>query len=132
MTAQVRRPGRPRSGKGSAEALPRGGEETAEATRRGRPRSEKAHQAILDAAAELLLARGLSAVSMEAVAGRARVSKATIYRWWPTKETLALDALYTKWAEARPQSRDTRSLRGDLLALLRPRPGWPAAGPTAG
>jgi AcrR family transcriptional regulator len=54
------------------------------------------------------------------VAERAGVSKATIYRWWPTKETLALDALYTEWAAARPQPRDTGSLRGDLLSLLRP------------
>jgi AcrR family transcriptional regulator len=57
---------------------------------RGRPRSEKAHEAILAAAAELLLARGLGAVSMDTVAEQAGVSKATIYRWWPTKETLAL------------------------------------------
>jgi AcrR family transcriptional regulator len=96
------------------------GEMTAEAPRRGRPRSEKARQAILEAAAELLLARGLSAVSMDAVAEQAGVSKATIYRWWPTKETLALDALYTEWAAARPSPRDTGSLRGDLLSLLRP------------
>jgi AcrR family transcriptional regulator len=87
---------------------------------RGRPRSQKAHDAVLKAAAELLLARGLSAVSMDAVAERAGVSKATIYRWWPTKETLALDALYTEWAAARPESEDTGTLRGDLLALLRP------------
>src|ERR1019366_1796448 len=87
---------------------------------RGRPRSEKARQAILEAAAELLLARGLSAVSMDAVAEQAGVSKATIYRWWPTKETLALDALYAEWAAARPSPRDTGSLRGDLLSLLRP------------
>jgi len=93
---------------------------TAEAPQRGRPRSEKAHKAILDAAAELLLARGLAAVSMDAVAERAGVSKATIYRWWPSKETLALDALYTEWAAARPFARDTGSLRGDLLVLLRP------------
>ena len=99
---------------------------------RGRPRSEKAHKAILDAAAELLLARGLSAVSMDAVAERAGVSKATIYRWWPTKETLALDALYTEWAAARPHPRDTGSLRGDLLSLLRPWAGWPAAARTGG
>ncbi|HUY51131.1 MAG TPA: TetR/AcrR family transcriptional regulator [Streptosporangiaceae bacterium] len=96
------------------------GDVPAEAPQRGRPRSEKAHKAILDAAAELLLARGLSAVSMDAVAERAGVSKATIYRWWPTKETLALDALYTEWAAARPYPRDTGSLRGDLLSLLRP------------
>ena len=95
------------------------GDVTAEPARRGRPRSEKARLAILEAAADLLLARGLSAVSMDAVAERAGVSKATIYRWWPTKETLALDALYNEWAAARP-ARDTGSLRGDLLSMLRP------------
>jgi AcrR family transcriptional regulator len=57
---------------------------------------------------------------MDAVAERAGVSKATIYRWWPTKETLALDALFNEWAAATPDTRDTGSLRGDLLALLRP------------
>jgi AcrR family transcriptional regulator len=96
------------------------GDVTAEPPRRGRPRSEKARVAILEAAAELLLARGLSAVSMDAVAERAGVSKATIYRWWPTKETLALDALYNEWAAVQPPARDTGSLRGDLLSLLRP------------
>jgi len=120
MATQAQQRGRPRSGKGSAEAPPRGGEPAAGAAPRGRPRSEKAHKAILDAAAELLLARGLSAVSMDAVAERAGVSKATIYRWWPTKETLALDALYTEWATVGPSPRDTGSLRSDLLALLRP------------
>jgi AcrR family transcriptional regulator len=91
-----------------------------DAPRRGRPRSEKARNAILDAAAELLLEHGLGAVSMDAVAGRAGVSKATIYRWWPTKETLALDAIYHEWEAVRPRSRRTASLRGDLLSLLRP------------
>jgi AcrR family transcriptional regulator len=57
---------------------------------------------------------------MDAVAGRAGVSKATIYRWWPTKETLALDAIYHEWEAVRPRSRQTNSLRGDLLSLLRP------------
>jgi len=97
-----------------------GDEATADAPRRGRPRSEKARLAILEAAAELLLARGLSAVSMDAVAERAGVSKATIYRWWPTKETLALDALYNEWAGVQPRTRSTGTLRGDLLGLLRP------------
>ncbi len=99
---------------------PAAGAGAAEAQRRGRPRSEKARVAILQAAAELLLARGLSEVSMDAVAERAGVSKATIYRWWPTKETLALDALYNEWAAAVPSPRVTGSLRGDLLSLLRP------------
>src|SRR4029078_8731638 len=96
------------------------GEAVAEAPRRGRPRSEKARLGILEAAAELLLARGLSAVSMDTVAERAGVSKATIYRWWPTKETLALDALYTEWSAAAPVPRDTNSLRGDLVELMAP------------
>ena len=91
-----------------------------EQKRRGRPRSEKARQAILAAAIDLLLAQGLQAVSMDEVADRAGVSKATIYRWWPTKETLALDALYHEWDTFRPSLPDTGSLRGDLLALLRP------------
>jgi AcrR family transcriptional regulator len=115
---QVPQRGTPPGGQGSARAPARTGQATAPAPR-GRPRSEKARKAVLDAAAELLLARGLSAVSMDAVAERAGVSKATIYRWWPTKETLALDALYSEW-DARPHPRDTGSLRGDLLALLRP------------
>ncbi len=85
---------------------------------RGRPRSQPARQAVLAAAAELLLTRGLAAVSMDAVAARAGVSKATIYRWWPTKETLALDALYEQLAEPSPEAPDTGTLRGDLLALL--------------
>jgi AcrR family transcriptional regulator len=93
---------------------------TTSAQRRGRPRSEKAREAILTAAAELLLARGLGAVSMDTVAEQAGVSKATIYRWWPNKERLALDALYREWDAPRPAARETGSVRGDLLGLLRP------------
>jgi AcrR family transcriptional regulator len=96
---------------------------------RGRPRSERAREAILTSAAELLLAHGLAAVSMDAVASRAGVSKATIYRWWPTKETLALDALYTRWAVAQQPDVDTGSLRGDLLALLHPWARLASSGP---
>jgi AcrR family transcriptional regulator len=95
------------------------GNPTTAAPKRGRPRSEKARHAILEAAAKLLLLRGLGAVSMDAVAETAGVSKATIYRWWPSKEMLALDALLD-WAGASAPARDTGALREDLLALVRP------------
>ena len=88
--------------------------------RRGRPRSERARKAVLEAAAALLLAQDGEAVSMDALAERAGVSKATIYRWWRTKETLTLDALYHEWATASVPDPDTGTLRGDLLLLLRP------------
>jgi AcrR family transcriptional regulator len=93
----------------------------AETRPRGRPRSAKAQQAILAAAIELLLEQGLHVMSMDDVAERAGVSKATIYRWWASKELLALDALATDSATPTPSSeRDTGSLRGDLLARFRP------------
>jgi AcrR family transcriptional regulator len=93
---------------------------TEETRPRGRPRSEKARTAILAAAIDLLLEQGLHAMSMDDVAQRAGVSKATIYRWWPSKELLALDALATAWATPTPDTqRNTGSLRGDLLAGLR-------------
>jgi AcrR family transcriptional regulator len=88
---------------------------------RGRPRSETARTAILAAAAELLLAEDADTVSMDEVAERAGVSKATIYRWWPSKETLTLDALLNEWgSDQRSTRRETGSLRGDLLAVIRP------------
>jgi AcrR family transcriptional regulator len=60
-------------------------------------------------------------MNMDDVAERAGVSKATIYRWWASKEMLALDALATAWAVPTSGKRaDTGSLRGDLLAHLRP------------
>jgi AcrR family transcriptional regulator len=87
--------------------------------RRGRPRSEKARTAILAAAADLLLDQGAARMSMDGVAERAGVSKATIYRWWPSKEVLALDAL-GEWSGAGVGEHDTGSLRGDLLANILP------------
>ncbi len=93
---------------------------TADAPRRGRPRSETARRAILRAASELLLERGLNSISMDAVAERAGTGKATIYRWWPSKELLALDALFSEWEPSQPATRDTGALAGDLLALMLP------------
>ena len=101
------------------------------AMRRGRPRSEARKQAILQAAFELLGERGLAATSMDAVAERAGVSKATIYRWWDSKELLALDALYAAWDTAGPVTRETGTLRAEMLALVRPWVRLVAAGPSA-
>ena len=84
---------------------------------RGRPRSQEADRAILTATAELLADRGLSAMSIEEVAARAGVGKTTIYRRWPSKGLLALDAFVTSFREAQPPN-DTGTLRGDLLAAL--------------
>jgi AcrR family transcriptional regulator len=99
--------------------------------RRGRPRSEARKQAILHAAFELLGERGLGATSMDAVADRAGVSKATIYRWWESKELLALDALYAAWDTPGPAPRQTGTLRSQMLALVRPWVRLAAAGPSA-
>jgi AcrR family transcriptional regulator len=98
---------------------------------RGRPRSEARKQAILQAAFDLLGERGLEATSVDAVADRAGVSKATIYRWWDSKELLALDALYAQWDVAVPATRQTGSLRAEMLALVRPWVRLAAAGPSA-
>jgi AcrR family transcriptional regulator len=96
-------------------------ETTAKTRPRGRPRSAKAQKAILATAIEVLLEQGLRAMSMDDVAKRAGVSKATIYRWWASKELLALDALATEWEAPTPSTElDTGSLRGDLLARLHP------------
>jgi AcrR family transcriptional regulator len=59
----------------------------------GRPRSEKAHRAILDAARAELIEEGFTRFRLEHVAARAGVGKATIYRRWPSKEALAADLL---------------------------------------
>ncbi|MBO0894723.1 MAG: TetR/AcrR family transcriptional regulator [Acidimicrobiales bacterium] len=86
--------------------------------RRGRPRSKQSEQAILLAAADLLVERGLGAMSIEEVAARAGVGKATIYRRWSTRGTLALDAFVADYLKRQPLP-DTGSLRGDLTAALR-------------
>src|SRR6476469_5536211 len=63
--------------------------------RPGRPRDERADRAIIAATLELFASEGYSALSVEAVAVKAEVSKATIYRRWPGKRELVLDALAT-------------------------------------
>ena len=89
----------------------------ASGAQRGRPRSAEADRAILNAAVDLLAERGLAAMSIEEVAARAGVGKATIYRRWSSKGLLALDAFVTSFQEQQPLP-DTGTLRGDLIAAL--------------
>jgi AcrR family transcriptional regulator len=83
--------------------------------RRGRPRSEDADRAILDSAFSLLAEQGYSGMTVEAVAVRAGVGKATIYRRWPSKAELTFDALDRIPAIPDPER---ESLRADLVTWL--------------
>lgn len=85
----------------------------------GRPRSARADEAIVEAVLDLL-AEGtpFDGLSMESVAARAGVGKATIYRRWPNKEALVFDAVATVKGE--PAQIAGESVRDDLVTLLRP------------
>jgi AcrR family transcriptional regulator len=88
--------------------------------RPGRPRSEAAERAILDAVLGLL-GEGVpyGALSMEQVATRAGVGKATVYRRWPNKESLVVDAVASLWQECpSPDLTDDRSTRERILEYL--------------
>ncbi len=84
----------------------------------GRPRSPEADRAILRAAVDLLADEGYGGVTMEGVASRAGVGKATVYRRWPCKSALVVDAV-TACRESGSQPPDTGSTRDDLLVFVR-------------
>jgi AcrR family transcriptional regulator len=84
---------------------------------RGRPRSARAHQAILDAALAQLVSRGFADLRLEHVAAEAGVGKATIYRRWPSKEALALDLLM-QLAAPHIAIDDAGDTRAELLAAV--------------
>jgi AcrR family transcriptional regulator len=95
----------------------RSGPDLAPAHRRpGRPRSERADHAIIEAALALFAESGVEGLCMEKVAARAGVGKATVYRRWPGKEDLLLDALAALKTPL-PEPRG-ESVREDLIALL--------------
>jgi AcrR family transcriptional regulator len=62
-------------------------------------RSEQARQAVLEAADDLLAERGFAGVTIEGIAARAGVAKQTIYRWWPSKVDVLLEAFTEDMAE---------------------------------
>ncbi len=86
------------------------------APRPGRPRDPSRDVAIVQATLELLADGGYSALTMEAVAARAGVGKATLYRRYPGKEQLVVDALAT--VSEQPEPAEGASVRAQLVALL--------------
>jgi AcrR family transcriptional regulator len=96
--------------------------ETTTTSTRGRPgrrRDETKDEAILDATRALLVERGYEGMTMDAVADRAGAGKATVYRRWPSKVQLTVEAIVC--GPGVPMTiddvPDTGSLRGDLLSI---------------
>ena len=104
----------------------------------GRPRSEQARQAILRSTSRLLQHTGFAELSIEAIAAHAGVGKATVYRWWPDKGALVVDA-FASSAEDELHFPDSGSVFKDMslqmnqfLAILRSRRGRIVAAVIAG
>lgn len=94
----------------------------AEALRPGRKRDASRDPAILDAAIEVLAETGYEGMTIDLVAARAKAGKATVYRRWASKNELVLEAVAClKTAGLDPDSLpDTGTLRGDLVAMIKP------------
>ena len=84
--------------------------------RPGRPRDARVDVAIADAARELLVEQGFGGATIEAIAARAGVGKAAIYRRWPNREALLFDVAAADVPDIRCP--DTGSLRDDLVAVF--------------
>ena len=85
---------------------------------RGRPRDPGVDEAILAAAVDLLAEAGYARLTMDQVAARAGVGKASVYLRWPNKVALVAEAIQHRSAVV-PDVPDTGSLREDMLAFLR-------------
>ncbi len=86
---------------------------------RGRPRSAKAHAAILAAAHNILMEEGLTGVTVEAVAARAGVGKPTIYRTWPNAYAVAMAALISADGASEKKLPPSKSALTQLKLQLR-------------
>lgn len=85
-------------------------------------RSERARTSILAATAELIREQPYAAVTIEGIAARAGVGKQTIYRWWPSKGSVVVEALAEQNASDPGQTLalpDTGDLAADMRAVLR-------------
>lgn len=85
--------------------------------RQGRPRSDRARRDICDAFREILVEEGFDKIRMEHVAARAGVGKATIYRYWPSKQALAQEVL-AELASPLIAVPDVSDTRAELLATV--------------
>lgn len=84
----------------------------------GRPRSVATRDAILKAAYQILNETGLAGFTVEGVAARAGAGKATIYRWWKSKGTLAIEAFLVALTPRLEQRREGPSAIVDLRAQV--------------
>ncbi|MEN3265573.1 TetR/AcrR family transcriptional regulator [Pseudonocardia sp.] len=86
--------------------------------RPGRPRSEQSRLAVLRATSELMHEVGLRVMTTEEIANRSGASKATIYKWWPNKYAVAVEALLSEML-TESDDPDTGSAREDFRIALR-------------
>ncbi|WP_351230460.1 TetR/AcrR family transcriptional regulator [Streptomyces sp. NPDC002133] len=85
-------------------------------------RSERSRRAIYDAALSLVGEVGYTRTTIESIAARAGVGKQTIYRWWPSKAAVLLEAFLDRAeqaAQGEPELPDTGDLEADLKLVLR-------------
>src|ERR1700758_96816 len=85
---------------------------------RGRPRSEERRDAVLKATMELMQEDDLRRASVDRIAARSGVSKATIYKWWPNRTAVAIDAFLRQMMADAPVP-DTGSAAEDFRLTLR-------------
>ena len=91
-------------------------------SRVGRKRDHSRDAPILDAALEVLAEVGYASMTMDMVAVRAKAGKATLYRRWPSKAEMLIDAVAHMKRSQVDLDRlpDTGTLRGDLIGLIKP------------
>lgn len=87
-----------------------------------RQRSTRAHEDVLDAALHLFAERGIDRTSMDAIAERSGVSKATIYKHWADKEALLLEVMSHAHRDCERPRIDSGDTRQDLVAILKHKP----------
>lgn len=85
--------------------------------RAGRPRSEASRLAILEAALELALEHGYASLTMDKLASEAGVGKQTLYRWWPSRAAVLLEAM-RELASREIRSPDTGALERDVERFM--------------